>query len=407
MVVTNPYAERARNLRGLIEEEAAKPENGATMSPVVVEALREQGLFWLLVPIELGGADAATIPFIEMVEEIASADAATAWSMMSNAVATMVAATYCSDAHVARMFRGDRLPIMSSTYAPTGKATFADGHYRGGGTHSWGTGIGHADWASGANVVFDNGAPVLQADGRPKVVGAFLRKDQIRLAGNWDVVGLQATGSFDYEVPEQDIPADWTFNQYWTEPQRSSRSAHLGTMVVVCAGHAAVMLGIARRALHEAAKLGSKKKRLFSTDCIANTPIFQNDFMKHEALFQAAHALILDVFAEADRSAEAGHGVSALQLQRVRQVTTWTHHVCKDIVNYAFGSVSSALRNPSVLGKCLVDASVAAHHLIAGPMSLIDAAPMIIDSWAQDRMAWQAIALGTDAPVAPVVEQIE
>lgn len=383
--MSNPYADRARELRELIETEAAKPENAGTMSLVAVEALRQQGLFWLLVPETLGGSDASTVTFIEMVEELASSDAPTSWSLMANSVATMVAATYSSDAHVARMFGGDRLPIMSSTYAPTGKATFADGIYRASGTHNWGTGIGHADWVSGANVVFENGAPVMQADGKPKVVGAFLRKDQIELAGNWDVVGLQATGSVDYIVPEQDIPEDWTFNQYWTEPKRASRSANLGTLVVVCAGHTAVMLGIARRALHEAAMAASKKKRLYSADCIANTPVFQNDFLKHEALFQAARARTIDIFAEADRLAEVGQGLSDLQIQRVRQVTTWTHQVCKDVVNYAFGSVSSALRNPSPLGKCLTDIAVAAHHIIAGPMSLIEAAPPIIAGWTQDR----------------------
>ena len=72
----------------------------------------------------------------------------------------------------------------------------------------------------------------------------------------------------------------------------------------------------------------------------------------------------------------------------MRQVTTWTHQVCKDVVNYAFGSVSSALRNPSPLGKCLTDVAVASHHIIAGPMSLIDAAPPIIAGWAEDR--WPA-----------------
>ena len=393
--MANCYAERARGLRDLIEAETAKPENSGTMAPALVEALRDAGLFWLLVPRALGGSDVSTVTFIEMVEELAGSDAATAWSLMANSVATMVAATYSSDAHVQRMFGGDRLPIMTSTYAPTGRVVAVDGHYRGGGTHNWGTGIGHADWVSGANVVFENGAPVIGADGKPKVVGAFLRKDQIRLAGNWDVVGLQATGSFDYEVPEQDIPADWTFNQYWTEPQRPSKSANLGTLVVVCAGHTAVMLGIARRALHEAARLASKKKRLYSADCIAATPVFQTDFLKHEALFQAARALTMDVFAEADRAAEAGHGLTDLQIQRVRQVTTWTHQVCRDVVNQAFGSVSSALRNPSVLGKCMTDIAVAAHHIIAGPMSLVDAAPMIIDSWARDRMP------GTPAEAEP------
>ena len=39
--MANCYAERARDLRDLIEAEAAKPENSGTMAPVLVEALRQ------------------------------------------------------------------------------------------------------------------------------------------------------------------------------------------------------------------------------------------------------------------------------------------------------------------------------------------------------------------------------
>lgn len=388
--MTNDFLTRARSLRSLIESEAAKPENSTTMSPVVVEGLRERGLFWLLVPKELGGADVEATTFMEMIEEVASSDASVGWSLMANSVATMVAATYSSDAHVARMFGGERLPIMTSTFAPSGKVTFADGGYRGGGTHSFGSGIAHADWASGANVVYDNGAPVMQPDGTPKMVGAFLRKDQIKIAGNWDVVGLKATGSFDYVAPEQFIPADWTFNQYWTEPQRPGRGGLLGIIPVNGAGHSAVMLGMARRALHEAARIASQRKRLRAQDCIAATPVFQNDFLKHEALYQAARALALDVFGEADRMVDAGQVSPDLYIQRVRQVTTWVHGVCKEIVSYAYGSVSSSLRNPSILGKYLVDASVAAQHWLVHAMSLVEAAPLIIEKCAQDRLSDQS-----------------
>ena len=78
--MSNHYAERARDLRDLIEAEASKPENAATMSPVSVAALRDAGLFWLLVPETLGGSDASTVTFIEMVEELASTDAPTSSS---------------------------------------------------------------------------------------------------------------------------------------------------------------------------------------------------------------------------------------------------------------------------------------------------------------------------------------
>ena len=120
--------------------------------------------------------------------------------------------------------------------------------------------------------------------------------------------------------------------------------------------------------------------------------MFQNDFVELEALYQAARSLALDVYGEADRMAEAGTPLSELQVQRVRQVTTWVHGTCRDVVNQCFALVSSALRQPSVLGKYMADASVAAHHIIAGPMSLIEAAPPIIAHWAQSRDAAAAPA---------------
>lgn len=384
------FLKRAIDLRELIEGEAAKAENAEIMSSIVAEAMREQGLFWLLVPRTLGGHDTALIPFIEMVEELASSDTSTAWSMMANSVATTVAANYCTDDHVARMFGGPRLPVMAASYAPTGKAVRHGDHYVGSGRYGFGSGISHADWISAALVVHEGGAPVMERAGglyelRPRVVGAFLPRDRVNILGNWNVVGLNATGSFDYEFPEQEIPVDWTFNQYWTEPQRASRSATLGTLAVVCAGHTAVLLGTARRSLHEAARLASQRKRLFSSDCIATTPTFKYDFVRNEAQFRAARALTMEFFREADAAAESGEALTDRQLQRMRQITTWVHGVCKDVVNFAFGSVSSSIRTPSVLGRNMVDAAVGTQHIIVSQMSLFDTAPTVIESWAEGR----------------------
>ncbi len=45
----------ARALRGLIESEADRVEQSKNMTPPIVDALCESGLFGLLVPRELGG----------------------------------------------------------------------------------------------------------------------------------------------------------------------------------------------------------------------------------------------------------------------------------------------------------------------------------------------------------------
>lgn len=223
----------------------------------------------------------------------------------------------------------------------------------------------------------------MQADGKPRVVGAILPADKVNILGNWDVAGMQATGSFDYELPEQDIAADWTFNQYWTEPKRASLAATVGTLVAVCAGHSGVALGIARRSLHEAAHAASIKKRLYATASISDTPTFKLDFVRHEALFQAARTRVYEVLTAIDRQAALGVAPGDADIQRLRQVTTWTHHVCRDVAAFAYSSVSSSLRQPSILARNLMDASVAAQHIIVTDMTLFEASTSIIDEWAE------------------------
>lgn len=378
------FATRAATLRDLIKSEADKPENAGATSLNVVEAMREAGLYWLLVPESIGGVNTGISEFTALAEEVASADLSTGWSLAAQGIATMVAATFCSDAHVERMFGGARLPVMSATYAPTGKAVQTGDAYTGSGRYSFGSGVSHADWVSSAFVLQDGGKPVMQADGQPRVVGAFLPADRVNILGNWNVAGMEATGSFDYEVAEQTFPLDWTFNQYWTEPMRPSRAATIGTLVSVCAGHTGVALGIARRSLHEAAHAASLKKRLYATASIADTPTFKLDFVRNEAIFQAARARAYELFANADRKANANQPLTETEIQQIRQVTTWTHQICRDVAVTAFSSVSSSLRRPSILARNLMDAAVAGQHFIVNDMSLFDAAPCIIDQWADE-----------------------
>ena len=378
------FATRAAELRDFIKSEAGKPENAATTSLNVVEAMREAGFYWLLVPESLGGADTGVCEFTALAEEVSSADSSTGWSLAAQSIATMVAANFCSDAHVERMFGGARLPVMSATYAPTGKAIQMGNTYKGSGRYGFGSGCSHADWVSSAFVLQEEGKPVLQADGQPRVIGAFLPAEKIQILGNWDVVGMEATGSFDYEVPEQAFPADWTFNQYWTEPMRQSRAATIGTLVSVCAGHTGVALGIARRSLHEAAHVASLKKRLYATASIADTPTFRLDFVRNEVLFQAARARAYELFANVDRKANVGEALTEAEIQQIRQITTWTHQVCRNVAVASYSSVSSSLRRPSVLAQNLLDAAVAAQHFIVNDMSLFDAASSVIDQWANE-----------------------
>lgn len=378
------FAERAASLHSFLENEMAQGDDLTQLPLSVVEPLREAGLFWLLLAESLGGADTGHEPFMRMAEELASANPSVGWTVAAQSIAVMVAGNFCSDAHADMIFSGRRLPVLTATYAPSGKAQRKGDGYVGSGRFAFGTGIAHADWVSSAFVLEEGGAPALQSDGKPIVVGAVLPKEQVNIVGNWRVAGMRATGSYDYEVTEQDFPKAATFNQYWTEPQRRTLTAGNSALIPVCAGHAAVALGIARKSLHEAARTASAKKRLYATAAISDTPSFQYDFSRADALYQAARTRCYQVFRDVDSKATAGEPITEQELQTIRQVTTWAHQVCRDVIVTCYGLVSSSLRLPSILARNLADGAVAAQHYIVNDMSMIDAAPAIIDRWSDD-----------------------
>ena len=69
--------DKARALRPLIEHDAATAEAETSTTKAVVDALAEAELFWMLVPRELGGAEAGIEDALAVFEELAYADGST------------------------------------------------------------------------------------------------------------------------------------------------------------------------------------------------------------------------------------------------------------------------------------------------------------------------------------------
>src|ERR1700749_1493138 len=90
--------ERARALAPLLTKEADEIERTRRLTPAVTAALIENGLYRSLLPQSLGGAEAPLEMFMQMQEEIAKADASTAWCLGQCSVCAMIAAYLGHDA---------------------------------------------------------------------------------------------------------------------------------------------------------------------------------------------------------------------------------------------------------------------------------------------------------------------
>src|SRR5205814_9001900 len=89
--------ERARALAPLIAREADEIERTRRLTQPVVSALIANGLYRVLLPQSLGGAEAPPEMFMQMLEEVAKADASTAWCLGQCSVCAMTAAYLDAD----------------------------------------------------------------------------------------------------------------------------------------------------------------------------------------------------------------------------------------------------------------------------------------------------------------------
>jgi indole-3-acetate monooxygenase len=380
--VESSLVERARSIAQLIGNEAIQTEQGGTLAPPVVQAFRDTELFWALVPREYGGLGATLVETIEMLEEVSAADGSSGWSLMANTLANGMAAAFLQDEAVEAMFGGGRRSIAAGMLGPGGNARLVDGGYVASGNFSFASGGAHADWFCAGMFVLEDGKPRKLPSGIPEVQGVFMPRDRIRLKGNWDVLGLCGTGSYDYEVPEQFIPTAFALERTVRKPLRGGSHFKLGAEGVGATGHMGVALGLMKHALREIARIASSKKRPAYPDVVAKSDLFRADFAFLEAQYLAARRFALQTFGDAQDYVADHPEISEEHRQRLRQACTYVHMIAADVVRKChMWSGSEGLRNPSAMGRCLRDMYVATQHIYVDPSTMVNAGTAIVDSW--------------------------
>jgi len=306
---------------------------------------------------------------------------------MANALATSLAAAFCGDDAAGAIFgSGDGDAVIAGMLGPGGRCVEVEGGYRGSGHFSFGSGAGHADWLAAGMLVIEAGQPRNLPSGIPEVRVCIVPRDAVRLTGNWDVMGLVGTGSYDYEVPEQFVAAGYTFERTSLAYRRGGPLFSFGVPGFAAAGHTAVALGITARALEEVAVLAATKKRPAYPTVVGDHPLFVHGFAEKEAAYQAARAHAHQVFSDAERTVQAGAPLSAATRQRFRQVATYTHYVAADVVGWCYTwAGSDALRLPSPLGRCQRDILGATQHVYVDPATMVDAGAAIMAEWRAQR----------------------
>ncbi len=370
---------RAEGLAELIGREADRSESDATLSPVVVDALHESGLFGLMVPKELGGEEADLPTVLAVYEAVSRADGSTGWTLLANATTSAFAGAYTGPGAVEAMFDGARTPVAAGQFSPRGTAV-RDGAGDGftvSGKYSFGSGSAHAAWIGGGALELRDGEFVPGPSGMPVIRAYFVPRDRVNFLGNWDVMGLSGTGSYDYEVPEQTVEEDFTFDLVNAEARRGGPVYRLGVLGLTAAGHAAFALGVGRRGMEELTRIVQTKHRL-GADPLRDQQLFRHDYAIHDAALHAARAFVYESFATVQDVLEAGDDPTVVQRQRLRQATTYATRVATDAVRFAYTAAGTDALRPGVLQRCFRDLHAATQHLVVDNNTLTETTRVLL-----------------------------
>ena len=356
----------ARSVADVVEAGAEEAERQRTLPQTTLDALTGAGLFSLMVPQVLGGAEADPITQVEVSEEVARADGSAGWCLMIGAGLAGLAAAHLADDAVHTIFKTPDVPIAGHL-VPRGQATPERGGYRVSGQWSFASGCHHVGWMLGNCIVQRDREPSMPQPTLPEMRVVCVPKEQVQIHDNWHVAGLRGTASCDFSITDTVVPEGFSFDLLNARPRRGGPLYRLPFFTWAAPGHGGYALGVGRRALDEIARIAESKMRFASPSVLAGRGAFQQAFARAEASLRSARLFLLDTLAEVWRTACAGDDITFKQRALVRLAVTHVTDVAAEVVTqaYRYGG-GSAMFQSSVLQRCLRDIYAATQHVYVG-----------------------------------------
>jgi len=354
----------ARALRPLVESEANATDESLTMTAPVVEAFEKTGLFHLMIPKALGGAEADCSTIMDVFEELCHQDGSIGWSQMANASAT----SYCAflDPAAAKEMVGDKPgSVFAGQFAPRGQIKRDGDDFIVTGDYGFGSGSGHASYLGGGGFVLDdNGNPEILPSGMPAYLCYFVPKANVEMKDGWDTMGLRGTGSFDYHVPEQKVAAGNTFWLFEHQVRTGGPFYGVGATALAGLGHAGWGLGVAKRALDEIGQIAVAGRARMGSAAVVDQQIFQREFGERTFALNSVRTLVHEVYGRMEQRLHAGETLGKPDNDEMMGAVAYLTQVTEDIALWAYRFAGSqGLRNPSLVQRCFRDMMTGGLHV--------------------------------------------
>jgi alkylation response protein AidB-like acyl-CoA dehydrogenase len=324
-------------LAPLIGASADRAEQERRLPTPLVDALVEEGLFRLLLPRSLDGAEVDPVTFVRVIEEVAATDASTAWVLCQVSGCSMVSA-YLDPDVAAQMFGSDPRAILAWGPASNARAVAVDGGYLVSGTWTFASGGRHATWLGAYCPIADaEGTPRRRADGSPDGRTMLFPATRATLIDVWQVIGLRATGSDSFSVSELFVPREHSVSRDDPAERRHSGLLYcFPTGSLYASGFAGVALGLARSTLDAFVALARDKTPRGLAQPLRENAVIQFQVAQAEVRLRSARTFLLAELDEIWRAVGRAGILGLEQRLRIRLAASHAIQQAREVVDWAY-----------------------------------------------------------------------
>ncbi len=361
--------ERARALQPLLARNAAQTEADRRIPEENIAAIREAGLFKLMVPRRFGGFEISFQAKLEVSAILAEACPSTAWVVTLTNVCSWFTGLFAGRAQQ-EVWGEDPDARVCGVFAPSATSRHVEGGQHVTGSWGYASGCLHSQWAV-------LGIPVMDEAGEQVDQGfALIPMSELRIEDTWFVAGMKGTGSNtlvaeDVFVPDHriiSVPAALD-NEYATEfkDEVLYRASFIPVAALVLAGP---QVGMARAAVRLVIEKAPKRRIAYTIfERQTDSTAFQMGVSDAAMLADSAALHVKRAAADIDRAAEHGEKLDYASRARVRADTGWAIRKAREAIDAVISANgASSFADASPLQRLWRDSNTAGRHAVVMPI---------------------------------------
>jgi alkylation response protein AidB-like acyl-CoA dehydrogenase len=358
---TRSPLDAAQEMAATIRSYADQVESERELPRPLFEAVASAGLFKLLIPRAVGGAEVDLPTYVRVLEELGKADASTAWVVNQCAVFATYAARMPRD--VARLIWIDTPhSIVANTPVATGQAIVVPGGYRVTGRQGFSSGCRQAAWLAARALIQENDQPRL-VDGQPEERYLFVPVAEADLLDTWHVRGMRGTGTHDFAVKDVFVPAERTVLQAGAPLLENGPLYLFPRRLLFASGDAAVALGTARACLDRFFELAGAKTPRQMQATLRDQPVIQATVGRSEAQLRSGRAFLTEAVRDIWAEAASTGTISLDRRALLRLATTHALRQAVEIVDSVYNACGvTAIFEGNTIQRYFQDIHVISQH---------------------------------------------